>query len=182
MSQAKTDRKDWFIPCTREIAIGDDVVYRPTRMWHSGTYAGEGLRTLPGNTDGSGCVDAEGRCSAPKSVTTRLYWNVHRPDDGVSAFLSYPNGMTILSEYAWETLGTSEDGDIERWTGPDAEQQMEEAIRTALGTSTRGTLAAREAAREREERPAKLKAARETLRDAAAALRGEDHSDPFDLN
>ena len=155
----KTDRKDWFIPCTREIAIGDDVVYRPTRMWHSGTYAGEGLASVHG--DGSGCVDSEGQCSAPKSVTTRLYWNVHRPDDSVSAFLSYPDGMGCLHEYFWETLGTAADGDVERWTGPDAEQNMEEAIRTALGTSTRGSLVAIEAAREREERPAKMQAARD---------------------
>jgi hypothetical protein len=190
MSQI-TKRKDWFIPCTREIAIGDDVVYRPTRMWHSGTFAGERLTSVHG--DGSGCCrlvrDAYGEratCDPPKSVVTRLYWNVKKPDDGVSAFLSYPNGLTILDEYAWEVLGTRSDGDIERWTGPDAEQQMEDAIRTSLGTSTRGTMAAREAAREREERPAKLQEAKQIIRDAAAALRGEetktDDTDLFTLN
>lgn len=186
MTQSRSIPNVSFIPCTREITIGDDVVYRPTRMWHSGTFAGEGHRHIPsttGNRDRSGCLNDEGMCSPPKSVTTRLYWNVNRPDDSVSAILSYPGGMGLVDEYFWEALGTRADGDIERWTGPDAEKHMEDAIRVALGTSFRGTLAAREAKRAREERPSKLEQARKTLRDAAAALRGEqDDTDPFDLN
>jgi hypothetical protein len=188
-----------FIPCTREISIGDGVVYRPIRAWHSNTYAGEGTETQP-HGDRSGCVryettpyGREGRCSPPKTVTARMYWNVANPKDTVSAFLSYPDGMGCCSEYFWEALGTRADGDIERWTGDDAEAQMEEAVRAALGDSARGNVDAVAAQQAREERPAKAAEAKKLIRKTAKKLRAgktleqaimedDEDEDPFTIN
>jgi hypothetical protein len=173
------DKKDLFVPATREIAIGDGVVYRPIRSWHSGTYAGEGLLRMPSG-DRSGCVDDDGSTQPPLTVTHRLYWNVAKPEDMISAFLSYPGAMGCCDEYFWEAyIGD----DVERWTGETAEADMEKAILGALGDSAKESAEAAAARVAREERPARAAEARQVLRDAAAALRGEqDTTDPFDLN
>lgn len=181
-----------FIPCTREVSIGDGVVYRPIRSWHSGTFGGE---RLPQNKNGdrSGCVYPDGSMNPPLTVTSRLYWNVARPEDTISAFLSYPNGMGCLSEYFWEELGCRTDGDISRYRGPNAEANMESVILARLGDSAVGSAEAIEAKKTREDRPRKNAEAKERLRDAAEALLsgktpeevflGEtDNTDPFTLN
>lgn len=123
---------DVFIPCTREIDIGDGVRYRPIRSWHSGTYAGEHLESVGG--DSSGCVTKDPRdirsfdkCYAPSTVTHRLYWHIDAPEHTVSAFLSYPKGMGSIDAYFWEAT-TGEDGP-ERF-GDEAE--MEARIRAAI--------------------------------------------------
>lgn len=128
-------RADKFIPTTMEREIAPNIVFRPIRSWHSGTYAGEKLLKIPGKNDGSGCMKKIWNngyelevCNIPYTVTHRLYWNKNNPDNTISAFLSYPDGMGAMDEYFWETLGTSEDGDIERFRGEGAEKEMEEKI------------------------------------------------------
>jgi hypothetical protein len=125
----RIDRAELFIPCTREIEIGDGVVYRPIRSWMSLTYAGEGLQIVRG--DASGCVDARGKCSKPNAVVHRLYWRrLGWPDEPqVSAFLSYPHGMGACSEYFWEAYAGDEP---ERYFGTDAESEMETMLRESL--------------------------------------------------
>lgn len=127
-----------FIPCTREIEIGRSVVYRPVRMWHSGTYAGEGFTSVRG--DGSGCLKRGAEAThdhhiapRPSSVVTRLYWNRNKPARKISALLSYPGGMGCVDEYFWEATIESDTDGITRWTGDNAEAEMEEAIRQEIG-------------------------------------------------
>lgn len=136
--------KDRFIPGTMARPIGDGVFFRPVRSWHSATYAGEKLTHMPGGTDRSGCMrEAEfmGQqvCGVPLTVTHRLYWHERNPEKTISAFLSYPDGMDCCSEYFWEALGVDEEGreyeDVTRWTGDDAEDKMETAIKTYLLTT-----------------------------------------------
>lgn len=124
-------KEDRFVPCTREIAIGGGVVYRPLRSWHTGAYAGEGLKSVQG--DSSGCVSMHPDrrymiTTPPSTYMHRLYWHVDRPDHTVSAFLSYPNGMGCCDEYFWE----NNIGDCERFTGPTAEQDCEASILAEL--------------------------------------------------
>ena len=130
-----THREQKFIPATMARAIGGGVFFRPIKSWHSATYAGERLNSIPGSSDRSGCMDANERsCSIPLSVTHRLYWHKRDPEKTISAFLSYPDGMGCCSEYFWEVLGIDEDGheydDVTRWTGNDAETDMETAIKS----------------------------------------------------
>jgi hypothetical protein len=180
-SGSGTGTKAWpvFIPTTREVSIGDGVVYRPIRSWHSGTCAGEGHLHMP-HGDRSGCIDDDGKTSPPHTVTHRLYWNVSNPKDTISAFLSYPNAMGLVDEYFWEAIVGD---DVERWIGGTAEADMEQFILGLLGDSAKASAEAEAARVAREERPEKIAEAKQVLRDAAAALRGEpDTSDPFDLN
>jgi hypothetical protein len=124
-----------FIPCTREIEIGNGIVYRPIRSWHSGNYAGEQLDEVDG--DRSGCLfppklagGAEGLTAAPLTVTHRLYWHRNNPEKTVSAFLSYPGGMGACKAYFWEILpGRNDPDDIDRYF---SEDDMEQAIREIL--------------------------------------------------
>lgn len=115
-----------FIPCTRDIVIDRGVRYRPVRSWHSGVLAGERLRTERG--DSSGCVREDSRgslvTSPPYTVTHRLYWHPANPNEYVSAFLSYPNGMGCCDQYFWE----NNIGDCERFTGETAEEDCEASI------------------------------------------------------
>lgn len=124
-----------FIPATRAVPIGRDVVYRPIRSWHSGTFAGEGLRTV--GDDASGCVIGEMRgfdvAMLPKSVTHRIYWNIDKPEQSVSAFLSYPNGLGSRNTYFWEMM-LPEGEDVERF---DSEEEMELVIRNTIGSLPR---------------------------------------------
>jgi hypothetical protein len=129
--EAMIDRSAQWLPCTRAIAIGGGVFYRPIRSWHSGTYAGERLTIVRG--DKSGCMMAGGPLGRdvaplPNTATHRLYWHKSDPDAVVSAFLSYPGGMGCCDEYFWET----NIGDCERFTGPSAEEEMEASIRKHL--------------------------------------------------
>src|SRR5882724_6683159 len=88
-----------FIPATREIEIGEGVVYRPIRSWHSGVLAGERSEIDHGGGETAG---------RPWSLqlytyTHRIYWK--KGTDSiftVSAFLSYPKGMSIVDYYHWE--------------------------------------------------------------------------------
>jgi len=116
-----------FIPTTCEREISPNIVFRPIRSWHSGTFAGEGLSKIPGTSDGSGCLKGKGYCNVPLTVTHRLYWN-RKTNKTISAFLSYPGGMGIRGgEYFWEIY--SGDGDIERFS---AETEMESRIKELL--------------------------------------------------
>ncbi len=123
---------DNFIPCTREREIAPDIVYRPVRSWHSDTYAGEQLTKNPGGEDRSGCMFEEKFrglrvCAIPLTVTHRLYWHKQNPNEFVSAFLSYPDAMGYAGpgQYFWEAyIGE----DVERFLGPDAEEEMEDAV------------------------------------------------------
>jgi hypothetical protein len=114
-----------FIPTTLEREIAPDIVFRPIKSWHSGTFAGERLTKIPGTTDGSGCL-RDGRCSPPLTVTHRKYWN-KKTNKSISAFLSYPNGMSRIDRYFWEIYPI--DGDIERFN---SEEEMEEKIKELL--------------------------------------------------
>ena len=119
-----------FIPCTMEREIAKDIVFRPIKSWHSLTYAGEGLEYIPGTNDRSGCLDDDGRPRMkPYSVAHRIYWHKKAPGLNISAVLSYPKGLTFLSEYFWEILvdnGRSEH--VERFFGDNAEKKMEKRI------------------------------------------------------
>lgn len=42
MKPAVPDESE-FLPCTRNVDVGDGVMYRPIRSWHGGTFAGEQL-------------------------------------------------------------------------------------------------------------------------------------------
>lgn len=127
-------RQQQFIPATVARAVGEGVFFRPIKSWHSGTYAGEKLRKMPGTDDGSGCVRTDTAskyggliCNPPLTVTHRLYWSQRDPEKTVSAFLSYPDAMGAENEYFWETYGISDD--IEHFFGENAEEEMEEFIR-----------------------------------------------------
>lgn len=111
-----------FIPTTMEREIGDNIVFRPKRTWHSNTYAGEKLKIV--NGDRSGCMIGDDICRIPYTVTHRLYWHKSNPSKTISSFLSYPNGMGACNEYFWE-IYPAEDGDIERFS---SELEMEKAI------------------------------------------------------
>lgn len=122
-----------FIPTTMARHIGDGVYFRPIRSWHSGTLAGEGRKPKDGE-DGSGMLmreDYKGLrvCMPPYTVTHRLYWHESEPSKTISCFLSYPNGMGASDQYFWESYGITEDGDIDRYFGENAEAEMEEAMR-----------------------------------------------------
>lgn len=125
-----------FIPCTMERHIGNRIYFRPIKSWHTGVYAGEKLYKIPGTNGGSGCLRRDtGKyqdlCSPPLTVTHRLYWHEKNKDKTISAFLSYPNGMGAMKEYFWE-IYPAEDGDIERFVGDKAEEEMEEMIKRLL--------------------------------------------------
>lgn len=127
--------EDKFIPCTTPRKVAKGIVFRPLRSWHSGTFAGEGLKSVKG--DGSGCIKMSNEggwnhetCMPPYTVTHRWYYIDGHPEIGLSAFLSYPDRMGCSDgEYFWEALGTigCED-DVERFFGPDAEAEMERAV------------------------------------------------------
>ena len=127
MKRKKPVDEDIFIPCTSEREIAKDIVFRQIKSWHSLTYAGEGLKHLPNSLDRSGCLDDDGRCSRPLSVCHRIYWHRKNPSFYISAVLSYPNGLSYINEYFWETLGTNGEN-IERFFGKDAEREMEKKI------------------------------------------------------
>ena len=116
-----------FIPCMKEREIAKDIVFREIKSWHRGTYAGERLKYIPGTFDRSGCVGDDGKCYPPLSVCHRIYYHRKNPGFYISAFLSYPDGLAPINEYFWETLGTEED-DIERFFGENAEEEMERKI------------------------------------------------------
>jgi len=125
--------KSAFLPCTREIEIAPGIVYRPVRSWHAGNLAGERLREEGG--DRSGCVFNVGArevTNPPYTATHRLYWSKERPDATISAFLSYPGGMGACQEYFWEAYIGDEP---ERFTGDNAEVEMESAIARSLVAS-----------------------------------------------
>jgi hypothetical protein len=136
------ERGERFVPCTREIEIAQNIVYRPVRMWHTGVYAGENIASVHG--DGSGCVqqiNGQAMTNVPATVTHRAYWNRSRPDVCVSAFLSYPGAMGACEEYFWEAMLMNGAPDAEneqeaedaasdpiRFTGTNAESEMETFI------------------------------------------------------
>lgn len=125
-----------FLPATRAVAIGRDVVYRPIRSWHSGVLAGEGRDIERG--DRSGCIVGQLRgmtvALPPKSATHRMYWNTET-GASVSAFLSYPNGMSPTPFYHWELLFRGPDGsDVERYT---SEEELEAVVLATIGSPPR---------------------------------------------
>ena len=114
-----------FIPATMEREIAPNIVFRPIRSWHSGTYAGEKLKSV--NGDGSGCITKQQEypretCQRPPTVTQRIYWNKVTSKQ-ISAFLSYPNGMGCMNEYFWEIYPY--ENDVGRFT---SEIEMEQTI------------------------------------------------------
>ncbi len=118
-----------FIPATRAVSIGHGIVYRPIRSWHSGVLAGERYDPKP-REDRSGCIVGQLRgldvTQPPRTVTHRIYWSPDRPKRWISAFLSYPNGMSCVDHYHWEVLI---DGEVERFS---TEEECEAAIVAAL--------------------------------------------------
>lgn len=122
--------KRWsdYIPGTMEREVAPDIVFRPLRSWHSGVYAGEGLKEVKG--DRSGCLheaDLQGWTTLvtlqPRTVTHRAYWNKKNGKE-MSVFLSYPNGMGWEDHYFWEIYPV-EEGDIERYR---EEDEMERRV------------------------------------------------------
>lgn len=119
-----------FVPATRAISIGNGVVYRPIRSWHSGVYAGERRTIVSG--DASGCIMQHPSgldvTMVPRSYTHRLYWNVADPSKTISAFLSYPDAMGYShGTYFWEVYL----GEVERFL---TEEECEAAIINAIGS------------------------------------------------
>lgn len=117
--------KNSFVPCTRAIAIGDGVHYRPIRSFGTNAYAGERLTIV--KSDRSGCMfEEEFRGFAvapiPRMAIHRVYWHERDAEAFVSAFLSYPGAMGTPQTYFWEVLL----GETERF---DAEETMEQRIR-----------------------------------------------------
>jgi len=110
-----------FIPMTNEISIGEGIVYRPIKSWHSGTYSGERLLKMPGTIDRSGCLQDYGKCFPPLTCIHRIYWHKDNFENYISAFLSYPLGMGAVNAYFWEIYPT-ESEDIERF---ESENKME---------------------------------------------------------
>ena len=130
---AKPLNEPWsdFIPGTCERKVSAYVVFRPIRSWHSLTYAGEGIKIV--NSDRSGCVDDNGRCSPPKTVTHRVYWRTDEPSRCLSSFLSYPGamgyfGQTLEGQYFWEIYPVGKD--VERFA---TEIEMEARVIELLG-------------------------------------------------
>ena len=116
--------------------------------------------------------------SPPFTVTHRLYWNVARPNDTVSAFLSYPNGMGAVDEYFWEVYYGDEP---ERFVGEHAESEMEATILAVLGDSAVATPKATEAQAQRDDRPRKREENKKFIRETAQAFReGHPFDEPFD--
>jgi hypothetical protein len=113
-----------FIPTTCERKVSGKIVFRPIKSWHGNTYAGEGLKIH--NGDRSGCLkDSDGvleQCYKPLTVTHRVYWHRGNPEEEVSAFLSYPNGMGAMDCYFWEAYITR---DTPRFT---SEEEMERKV------------------------------------------------------
>jgi hypothetical protein len=132
-SIAKLEKRteDRFLPCTREVDIGDNVVYRPIRSWHNGAYAGEHRTNVDG--DGSGCMkqlsDHRQIADVPRTAIHRLYWNRKNPENTVSAFLSYPDGMGAVQRYFWENYPAKDSDDVSRHF---SEEEMENEIREML--------------------------------------------------
>lgn len=136
---------EFFVPTTCERHITKEIVFRPVRSWHQCTFAGEGLEKHKG--DGSGCIRKDAdlikidlyNAMAPKTATHRVYWHKANPEFHVSAFLSYPNGMSSEPVYHWEIHPVEyvdSDGekfdDIERFFGDDGELKMEEKVKEIL--------------------------------------------------
>lgn len=118
-----------FIPNTIERKVTDKIVFRPIKSWHSGTYAGEGLRYIPGTSDGSECIKyvscySSAVCSPPMSVTHRLYWHIDNPDRVVSVFQSYPGGLGAWSEWFWELLDDQTGENIRQATEAEIEADV----------------------------------------------------------
>jgi len=122
-----------FIPTTTERDIGNNIVFRPVRSWHSNTFAGERLEHPPDSEDRSGCmrkINGIRMCPIPYTVTHRIYWHKKNPNFTISAFLSYPDAMGISDEYFWEIHPYKDD--IKRFHGPNAEKKMETTIKRML--------------------------------------------------
>ncbi len=126
-----------FIPTTLARSIGNGIVFRPVKSWHSNTFAGEQQTAHRG--DGSGCMFPERFkglrvCSIPLTVTHRLYWHERDPSKTVSVFLSYPDGMGCSDGgYFWEACGIDPD-DVTRYSGDNAEAEMEDAVKAHFAT------------------------------------------------
>jgi len=129
MKKMKTNE---FIQKTMERKVSGQIVFRPIKSWHSNTYAGERLEKMPfSKEDGSGCmrrVNGMNMCYIPFTVTHRLYWHKKNPKEKISVFLSYPDGMGACEEYFWEVYSIRKDGDIKRFYGDNAEEEMEKEI------------------------------------------------------
>jgi len=121
-----------FFPCTKWVSIGGGVFYRPHKHWGMGVYAGEGKHI--NNGDRSGCLrdsplnSFDETVSKPIVVLQRIY---KKGNKELSAVLSYPNGLTFVDEYFWE-IYPIKGGDIDRYFGSSAEEQMERAIKGLL--------------------------------------------------
>lgn len=124
------ENEDRFIPGTIERNVAKNIVFRPIKMWHSGTFAGEKLEKIPGSEDHSGCmrkVMFKGHewemCPLPYTVTHRWYWHKKNQERTISAFLSYPNAMGCSDRYFWEIYPYK--GDVGRF---DNEKEMEKSV------------------------------------------------------
>lgn len=136
MAETKADR---FIPATMARSVGDGVFFRPVRSWHSATYAGEKIIERSKGGDRSGCMFADKFhglevCSIPYTVTHRLYWHERDQSKTISVFLSYPGAMGYCDGYFWEALMPDAD-DVTRYSGDEAETDMEAAVKAALTTT-----------------------------------------------
>jgi len=134
--------KESFENCAQWHPIGNRIKWRYLRHWGQNFHAGEGdlgRKNGAGKyVDGSGglshitgtlttCtgnkVSTEGMfCSKPIVFLQREYV---RGKEKISAVLSYPNGLSILDTYFWETYPAI-NGDIERFTD---ERKMESYIK-----------------------------------------------------
>ena len=82
---------------TQPFALGKGIFVEDKKHWGMNFGAGEGLHSIRG--DGSGCLDADGKCQPPFVAIYRHYWS---RKGKISCFLSYPGKMGAVPTYFWE--------------------------------------------------------------------------------
>ena len=135
MASDKREAHEWteFFPGTMWHDVREGVQWRLHKHWAANVYAGEGLATMPGSDDRSGCllegfvISPNGRfqtpmklCMRPMVVEQRIYQKGERQ---ISAVFSYPGGLSIHLDYFWEIYPVKEG--VERF---DSEEEMEARV------------------------------------------------------
>ena len=105
-------RNDYPEGVTQPLSLRKGIFVEDKQHWAMNVGAGEGLRSIRG--DSSGCLDADGKCRPPYVAIYRHYWS---RKGRISCFLSYPDGMGSMPTYFWEIYCLEGDlfEDIERF-------------------------------------------------------------------
>lgn len=101
-----------------------EITWRFVKHRNMGSWAGERILSMDGSRNGCLLQTSLGNlCAAPLAVQYRQYEGYGRT---ISAFLSYPFGMTPDPTYQWEILELGEEySEPERF---DTEEEMETRI------------------------------------------------------